>query len=67
MTGRKCSIGGQALLDLYEQVCRKVKEASKFTDWAKDEIDQAMKRHPEQADRIFHAFGLLVPTVSSRG
>lgn len=25
-----------------------------------------MKRHPAEADRIFHAFGLLVPTVGSR-
>lgn len=53
--------------DLYEQVRREVAEGARLVDWAEDEISHAMERHPEQADRIYHAFPLLTPTVSSRG
>jgi hypothetical protein len=28
-------------------------------DWAEDEIKKAQRRHPKQADRIFHSFKLL--------
>ncbi len=31
-------------------------------EWAEDEIERAMGRHPDQADRIYHCFGLLTPT-----
>lgn len=32
---------------------------------AEDEIEQAMKRHPDEADLLFHSFRLLVPAVDS--
>ena len=54
------------LTALFLEVQREVAEASKFVDWTEDEIDKAMKRYSEQADRIFHASALLVPILSSR-
>jgi hypothetical protein len=30
-------------------------------EWAEDEIAAASRRHPGQADLLFHAFGLLKP------
>lgn len=31
-------------------------------DWAEDEIENAGREHPEEADLIWHSFGMLVPT-----
>ena len=31
-------------------------------DWAEDEIARAGKRHPGQADLMWHSFKLLTPT-----
>ena len=58
--------GPESLADLFERVRREVTQAVRLADWAEDEIGQAMKRHPGEADRIYHAFPLLTPTVSSR-
>jgi len=33
------------------------------TEWAEEEIEAARVRHPRHADRIYHAFPLLVPNV----
>ena len=30
-------------------------------DWADDEIEQASRRHPDQADALYHAFSLVRP------
>jgi hypothetical protein len=30
-------------------------------DWAEDEIERATRRHPDQADTLYHAFSLLQP------
>lgn len=32
------------------------------TSWAEDAIDEAMARHPDRADVLWHCFALLVPT-----
>jgi hypothetical protein len=66
VTKRKENFDDRAVMELYLEVRREVTEGSKLVDWAEDEIDQAMKRHPTEADRIFHAFPLLVPTLSSQ-
>lgn len=34
----------------------------RWTEWAESEIEQAMGRHPDHADRIWHSFSLVVPT-----
>lgn len=57
----------QSLADLYQQVRQEVTEGARLVDVAEDEISQAMRRHSGEADRIYHAFPLLVPTVTSRG
>ncbi|MBO0609894.1 hypothetical protein [Myceligenerans salitolerans] len=31
-------------------------------EWAEDEIDAAIRRHPDQSDLLYHGFGLLIPT-----
>ena len=46
------------LADLQDQV-GSVFERMK---WAEDEIAAAARRHPEQADKLWHAFSLLTPT-----
>jgi hypothetical protein len=33
-------------------------------EWCEDEIEQATRRHPDQADTLYHAFLLLKPTAS---
>ncbi|GGM76678.1 hypothetical protein GCM10012275_54260 [Longimycelium tulufanense] len=35
--------------------------------WAEDEISQAMNRHPDHADTLFHSFLLLTPTHTLMG
>lgn len=30
-------------------------------EWAEDEIDRAQKRHPDQADTLYHCFPMLCP------
>lgn len=37
-------------------------EAFERVDWTDDEIGEAMRRHPEQADLLHHVFELLRPT-----
>ncbi|WP_203790999.1 hypothetical protein [Paractinoplanes rishiriensis] len=36
-------------------------------DWADDEITEASRRHPAQADLLFHAFSLLLPRQIGAG
>jgi hypothetical protein len=36
-------------------------------EWAEDEIEKARKRHPGQADTIYHSFKLLTPTHELMG
>ncbi len=41
--------------------------AFKKMDWAEDEITRAQKRHPGQADLMWHCFKLLNPTHELMG
>jgi hypothetical protein len=36
--------------------------AMKTMQWAEEEIEKATREHPDQADRLWHAFQLLTPT-----
>jgi hypothetical protein len=47
---------GGMLAGLFEQM-----------DWGEDEIKRARKRHPAQADLLWHAFKLLTPTHELMG
>lgn len=46
---------GYAFMDAAES-------AFKQMEWAEDEIATAEREHPDNADRIWHSFALLVPT-----
>jgi hypothetical protein len=36
--------------------------AFKQMEWAEDEIETAVREHPDHADRVWHSFALLTPT-----
>jgi hypothetical protein len=49
------------LTGLWEDTRAPVTDGGAPIQWAKDEIEHAQARHPDQADGLFHAFGLLRP------
>jgi hypothetical protein len=58
--------GADEITELFCQVQREVAEATALVDVAEDEIAQAIKRHPDAADDLFHAYPLLLPAIVSR-
>jgi hypothetical protein len=48
--------------ELFAEVTDLLSSGFGQTDWAEDEVQQAMRRHPAKADEIWHSFGLLKPT-----
>lgn len=59
-------VGAMNINDLPAQFANMVPigidDALQRMDWADDEIDQAISRHPAEADTLFHSFGLLQAT-----
>jgi len=51
--------------DLIASVRREVTAGLTTVEWAEDEIERAVKEHPEAENDLYHAFRLLVPTISS--
>lgn len=45
--------------DIVAEVGGLLAEAFEMVEWAESEIAQAQKRHPDQADTLFHSFSLL--------
>lgn len=52
-------MSGLDLGQLFAEVEADVTAAFRLVDLAEDEIDQAMARHPDQADRLYHSFRIL--------
>ncbi|MFC4005542.1 hypothetical protein ACFS2C_23235 [Prauserella oleivorans] len=50
------------VLDLWLDVTRALEGVSRQIEWAEDEIQQAMERHPSERDILYHSFPLLNPT-----
>jgi hypothetical protein len=59
------SIGGADLAELVASVRAEVDAGLASVGLAEDEIEQAIKRHPDAEDDLFHSFRLLVPTIIS--
>ncbi|MEJ3741778.1 hypothetical protein WEI85_00550 [Actinomycetes bacterium KLBMP 9797] len=55
--------GRDLVADSLQSFYADIKAAIALTDFAEDEIAQAMARHPVHADRIWHSFDLLKPTL----
>jgi hypothetical protein len=55
----------EAASELLGAPFREVVDALAQVQWAEEEITDACRRHPAVADRLFHAFPLLVPTAPS--
>lgn len=53
--------GDVDLATLYEQTRSEVGAAMAALEWTDDEIEKASKRHPDEADKLYHAFGLIAP------
>jgi hypothetical protein len=49
------------LTQLMAEAQNDLEDVLAIIDWAEDEIQQACRRHPAQADVLFHAFTLLRP------
>lgn len=47
---------------LLDQTVTGIKALMAPIEWAEEEIERASRRHPAQADALFHAFPLLIPT-----
>jgi hypothetical protein len=54
------------LAALIAEVREEVERESGPLDWAEDEIARAMRRHPDQADLLWHAFKLIQPRAGMR-
>lgn len=50
------------VLDLWLDVTRALEGVSRQIEWAEDEIQQAMERHPSERDILYRSFPLLNPT-----
>ncbi|ROO60354.1 hypothetical protein EDC02_2217 [Micromonospora sp. Llam0] len=50
-----------ALTALIASVTADVTGTADMMDWAEDEIAKAARRHPDQADALYHAFSLIRP------
>jgi hypothetical protein len=59
------SIRGADLAGLVASVKGEVSTGLAAVEWAEDEIEQAIKRHPDADNDLFHSFRLLVPTIDS--
>lgn len=51
------------LMALVEECRSFVASGLQWVEWAEDEIDLAIERHPGRADDLYHALDLLKPTV----
>lgn len=67
MTRAKTSPAGRAEADpldpatLFTQISGDLQPMLRAMDWADDEIAAATRRHPGQADLLYHAFTVLTP------
>lgn len=52
---------------LFTQITADTHSVFVTMDWAEDEIAAASRRHPAQADLLYHSFGLLLPRDISLG
>jgi hypothetical protein len=48
--------------DLLSDIADTVSSVFDQIEWAEEEIDRALRRHPAAADAIYHGFTLLMPT-----
>jgi hypothetical protein len=55
------------LASLVATVASEVGDVFAWMDWADDEIERASRRHPDQADALHHAFGLVRPRDIATG
>jgi len=54
-----------AIAELLARIQEEVTEAAVLVDTAEDEIEQAVARHPQAADDLFHSFCLLLPAFEA--
>lgn len=59
---RGMPVSGQSVDELLRELVTDLAQPMAWVDTAEEEIAQAQSRHPLAADRIWHAFPLLVPT-----
>ncbi|WP_329431292.1 hypothetical protein OG339_47865 (plasmid) [Streptosporangium sp. NBC_01495] len=52
----------EALCDILKIPLKELNGSFTQMDWAEEEIANAMRRHPTEADTLFHCFVLLKPT-----
>lgn len=59
--------GAAALADQIGKLRSEMESAFTLMDYAEDEIASAIRRHPDHADRLWHSFQLLTPTLDDLG
>jgi hypothetical protein len=64
--GQAAARHAAVIAELLARVQAEVTGAGALVDVAEDEIGQAAARHPQAADDLFHAFGLLLPAFEAR-
>lgn len=60
-TGRRAVSGTLDPATLYAQIRGELQPVFAAMDWADEEITAASRRHPGQADLLYHAFTVLTP------
>jgi hypothetical protein len=59
--GSKEHTPGSDVASLVATVMSDLGDVFSSMGWADDEIEQASRRHPDQADALYHAFSLVRP------
>ncbi len=55
--------GATTVQDIFQEACSQLAPIFQQMEWAEDEIQQAQRRHPAQADLLWTTFRLLQPTL----
>ena len=67
MTTNAFSSPADGIIGLLGGIQNQLTEAFATIEWAEDEIAQAIERHPQATDSLYHAFSLLHPREIGAG